>query len=85
MQISSAVKIASSRALRTQWLTHSPSRSRGQRIAARVAGLAFLLSIAGCEKKEAPPPPAPPEVTATEVCNRMSLYTRSGSLSSMAR
>ena len=32
-----------------------------------MAGLAFLLSIAGCEKKETPPPPAPPEVTATEV------------------
>jgi membrane fusion protein, multidrug efflux system len=67
MQIPSTVKIASSRTLRTQWFAHSPSRRRGWPIAAHVAGLAFLLSIAGCEKKEAPPPPAPPEVTVTDV------------------
>jgi membrane fusion protein (multidrug efflux system) len=29
--------------------------------------LAFSLGIAGCEKKEAPPPPSPPDVEATEV------------------
>ena len=32
-----------------------------------VAGLLFVLSIVGCEKKEAPPPSLPPEVEVTAV------------------
>jgi RND family efflux transporter MFP subunit len=67
MQIPPMLKIASSRTLRTQWFTHSPSRSRSQRMAAPIVGLAFLLSIAGCEKKEEAPRPMPPEVTVTDV------------------
>ncbi len=35
--------------------------------AATVLGLAFLLFITGCEKKEEAPPPAPPEVEVTDV------------------
>ncbi len=67
MQIPPTLKIASSRTLRTQWFAQTPSRSRGRRIAAGVAGIAFLLSIAGCGKKEEAPRPMPPEVTVTGV------------------
>lgn len=42
--------------------------NRGCRSARALAGLLFvLLSVIGCEKKEAPPPPAPPDVEVTEV------------------
>jgi membrane fusion protein, multidrug efflux system len=50
--------------------SHQRSRGRGPDLAATLVGFVLLLSIAGCEKKEAPPPPAPPEVTVTEVAQQ---------------
>jgi membrane fusion protein, multidrug efflux system len=46
-----------------------PSRrqNRGFGFASRVAGLCLVLSIIGCEKKEAASPPTPPEVQVTDV------------------
>jgi RND family efflux transporter MFP subunit len=42
-------------------------QNRGLGFATSVAGLLFLLSMIGCEKKEAAPAPAPPEVEVTTV------------------
>jgi membrane fusion protein, multidrug efflux system len=40
---------------------------RNARWTALIAGACILAAICGCEKKEAPPPPAPPNVTVAEV------------------
>jgi len=45
----------------------SCQQNRGLGFATTVAGLLFLLSMIGCEKKEADPAPAPPEVEVTTV------------------
>ena len=45
----------------------SCQKNRGFGFAPTVAGLFFLLSIIGCEKKEAVSPPMPPEVEVTDV------------------
>ena len=45
----------------------SCQKNRGLGFATTVAALLFLLSMIGCEKNEAPPPPAPPEVEVTTV------------------
>jgi len=50
---------------RTFFLTQS--RGRAERLTAGIAGLAFIFSMAGCEKKEEAPKPMPPEVMVTEV------------------
>lgn len=41
--------------------------SRNARWGAAIAGACVFAAIGGCEKKEAPPPPAPPDVTIAEV------------------
>jgi RND family efflux transporter MFP subunit len=41
--------------------------TRGTRWSAVIAAAWAIAAISGCEKKEAPPPPAPPDVTVAEV------------------
>jgi RND family efflux transporter MFP subunit len=40
---------------------------RNRRRTATIAGICAFAAIIGCQKKEAPPPPAPPDVTISEV------------------
>jgi membrane fusion protein, multidrug efflux system len=67
MQIPPAIKIASSRTVKPHRFANFQSRGRSRYVIPGSSAFLMLLSIAGCEKKEAPPPPAPPDVTFTEV------------------
>lgn len=67
MRVRSEVEGPSPQASVRRTFFPTPSRGRAQRLTAGIAGLAFIFSMAGCEEKEKAPPPAPPEVTVTDV------------------
>jgi RND family efflux transporter MFP subunit len=46
---------------------HSPNERKLLRLGSAALGFSILLLMVGCEKKEAAPPPMPPEVEVTEV------------------
>jgi membrane fusion protein, multidrug efflux system len=70
MHVLSEVKFASSLPRRANGPLRSRLFGRGPAFIPGTVAFVFLLSIAGCREKEAPPPPAPPDVTFVDVVQK---------------